>query len=142
MKSKSLLNMQVIALLGIAALLLNACQRKTSRTTKGTIYLLGDTYSALLKEGVYPDKEGVYPDIDSNFNMYAFFSGNNPKHRKYLDLPKNYLNVSGCVVDVWGHELQVIRPDKNSYRILIRSAGNDGVLNTGDDICVWFDPSP
>ena len=119
----------------LSLLLLNAaCGRQQIRINTSTLEreIRGAYESCLRDEGAF--------EFTTQKEFIARLEGKNTLGISYLGVPPYMRNQDGQVIDEWGQPLRITRPEKN--KLEIRSASEDGIFGTADDIVTVYPPVP
>lgn len=118
----------------VAILLLQgACSRKIRINTSTFEMDIRLAYESCLRE------EGSF-EFTSQKEFIARLEGKNSLGVRYLGVPPYMRGQDGQVIDEWGLPLRITRPEKN--KLEIRSASEDGIFGTADDIVTVYPPVP
>lgn len=118
----------------VAILLLQgACSRKIRINTSTFEREIRDAYESCLRE------EGAF-EFTTQKEFIARLEGKNSLGIRYLGVPPYMRGQDGQVIDEWGRPLRITRPEKN--KLEIRSASEDGIFGTADDIVTVYPPVP
>lgn len=90
-------------------------------------------YESCLRE------EGDF-EFTTQKEFIARLEGENSLGIRYLGVPPYMRGQDGQVIDEWGRPLRITRPEKN--KLEIRSASEDGIFGTADDIVTAYPPAP
>lgn len=117
----------------VAILLQGACSRKIRINTSTLEREIRGAYENCLRE------EGAF-EFTSQKEFIARLEGKNSLGIRYLGVPPYMRGQDGQVIDEWGRPLRITRPEKN--KLEIRSASEDGIFGTADDIVTVYPPVP
>ncbi len=124
---------RIIILVSIL-LLQGGCSRKIRVNTSTLERDIRGAYEDCLRD------EGGAFEFTSQKEFIARLEGKNLLGIRYLGLPRDMRDQDGQAIDEWGRPLRITRPEKN--KLEIRSASEDGIFGTADDIVTVYPPVP
>lgn len=112
----------------LTSLLLPSCT-PDKLTVEGLQVGLTMSYQGYLLEGGEPIKEEM-----SSRDFRELLTGRNSMGMDFLELSPRSVDREGHIIDQWGRRLRVRPVADTEAEIEIRSAGEDGIFDTRDDV--------